>query len=156
MEKIPKSLKEGTGLRIHLFVQESHKNIMKSSCKCKGTWSRPVQALCMLPVSVSCSVPWSVVFWRPCFLGIPILSDSCALSAPSSSEFPEHWGEGFDGDIPFRTECFKVSHTLYNVCLCICSHLLQEEASLVMADQGTDLWVQQNVIGGHFIVTFFV
>lgn len=29
---------------------------------------------------------------------------------PSSIGFPEAWGEGFDGDTPFRVECSKVSH----------------------------------------------
>lgn len=37
------------------------------------------------------------------------------------------------------------------VVLCICFHLLQEEASLLVAEQGTDLWVYQNAIRSHFI-----
>lgn len=43
------------------------------------------------------------------------------------------------------------------MCLFICSHLLrplQVEASLMMAEQDTDQWVQQNVVRNHDIVTF--
>ena len=32
-----------------------------------------------------------------------------------------------------------------------CSHLLQEEAPLMMVEQGSDLWVYQNVIRSHLI-----
>lgn len=39
------------------------------------------------------------------------------LSASSSMGFFETQGEGFDGDIPFRTECFKVSYSLHHVWL---------------------------------------
>ena len=42
------------------------------------------------------------------------------LENPSSSKstgFTELWGEGFDGDIPFRAECSEVSHSLHNVWL---------------------------------------
>lgn len=48
---------------------------------------------------------------------------------------------GFDGDIPFRAERPKVSHSAQclAVGLCVCSHVLQEEASLVMVEQGIDL-----------------
>lgn len=35
--------------------------------------------------------------------------------------------------------------------LCVNSHLLLEEASLMMAELGTDLWVWKNVIRCHFI-----
>ena len=46
-----------------------------------------------------------------------IPSGSYTLSACSSSGFPDPWGEAFDGDIPFRTECSKVSRSLHIVCL---------------------------------------
>lgn len=44
-------------------------------------------------------------------------------------------------DIPFEDECSKVSHALHTafVDLCICSHLLQKEASLMRNEQVTDL-----------------
>lgn len=51
------------------------------------------------------------------FLVSSIPSDSYTLPASSSMRFPEFWGEGFDGDLPFRTERSKVSHSLCNVCL---------------------------------------
>jgi hypothetical protein len=38
---------------------------------------------------------------------------------------------GIDGDIPFNTECSKVSQSLHNVGLFIFPHLLQEGKSLV-------------------------
>lgn len=34
--------------------------------------------------------------------------------------------------------------------LCISSHLLQEEASMMMAEPGTDIWVEQKVVSTHF------
>ena len=34
-----------------------------------------------------------------------------ALSTSSSAGFYERLGKGFDGEVPFRTECFKVSHS---------------------------------------------
>lgn len=42
--------------------------------------------------------------------------------------------------------------TLYKVC--ICSHLLLEETSLIMAEQGTGLRVQQNILRSHLISTY--
>lgn len=42
--------------------------------------------------------------------------------------------------ITFRTECSKVSHFLCILCESfICSHLLEEEASLAMVEQYTDV-----------------
>lgn len=43
------------------------------------------------------------------------------------------------------------------MCLFLCSYLLhplQVEASLTMAQQDTDQWVEQNVVRNHDIVTF--
>jgi hypothetical protein len=71
-----------------------------------------------------------------------IPSGSCTLSASSSPVFPELWGEGSDKNILLRAECSKV-HILCEmsiyVGLYICSHALQEEASLKMDEQGTSL-----------------
>ena len=47
----------------------------------------------------------------------------------------------------------KASHSLA-VGLHICSHLVQEEVSLMMADQGTDLIIA-SIIRIYFITTFF-
>lgn len=60
---------------------------------------------CMAPQSLSSYVPQSYWFRTPCVLGCP-RPRSYTLS-PSSS----------DGDIPFRTECYKVSDSLCNVWL---------------------------------------
>lgn len=43
------------------------------------------------------------------FLVSFIFSGSYTFSASSSAKFPESYKEGFDGDIPFRVECSKVS-----------------------------------------------
>ena len=50
-----------------------------------------------------------------------------------------------------------VSHSLHSVWLwsLYCSHLLQEEASLMMAEQGTDLYVEQNVIRSLLLLYSF-
>lgn len=45
-------------------------------------------------------------------------------------------------------------HLAVSLGLCFCSHLLQEEASLRMAEQDLDLWVQQNVIMSDFTPPF--
>ena len=72
--------------------------------------------------------------WRSCacfpspydFIYVPLLfsqgdtislesSITCGSYSPSASSFtltPEPWGQGLLGDIPFRTECSKVSHSL--------------------------------------------
>lgn len=54
---------------------------------------------------------------------------------------PEPWWRGVDGEIPFRTECSKISCSLHIVLLCIGlhvhSHLLQEVVSLMWVVQGT-------------------
>ena len=46
-----------------------------------------------------------------------IFSGTYIPSASSSTAFPEPWDEGFEGDIPFRAECFKVSYYLFEVWL---------------------------------------
>jgi hypothetical protein len=63
-------------------------------------------------------------------------------------------GKRFKGHILRRS--FKVSHSLHNVSLWIffTFHLLQEEVSLVMAEQDTNL--QQNVLGVILLLCFTV
>lgn len=53
----------------------------------------------------------------PVFLRSSIPSASYTLSTSSSTGFPEPWGEGFDGDISFRTQHSKVSLSLPAQCL---------------------------------------
>lgn len=74
----------------------------------------------------------------------PLPSDSYNLSASVSFsiEHPELWGEGFDEDITFMTECSKISYSLHIIQLWglgTSSPLLQEEVSLMMVEQDTDL-----------------
>lgn len=45
----------------------------------------------------------------------------------------------------------KVDHSfclIVDLCTCFC--LLQEEGSLLMTEQGTNLWIEQNIIKSHF------
>lgn len=64
--------------------------------------------------------------------------------------------ERFDGHIPLRTKRPQVCHweRYPAVGLSFCSHLLQPEASLMLAEQDTVLWVEQNVIRSHFVCIF--
>ena len=64
---------------------------------------------------------------------------SYTLSTFSSTEFPEPRGEGF-GDIPFRNECSRVSLHIVELWVPLfVAHRLQEEASMVVAEQDIDL-----------------
>ena len=58
------------------------------------------------------------------FLVSFITSDSCNLSAPSSTGFPEPQREGFDGDGLFRTECPKVFLGMHIVQLCVSAFII--------------------------------
>jgi len=69
--------------------------------------------LCMLPRSLFMSP--TTVLGRSCFLVSSVPMGSYSLLASYSMEFSEPQGEGFDGDLPFRTKCSKVSHSLHIV-----------------------------------------
>jgi hypothetical protein len=82
-------------------------------------WFRPVQTLCMLPQSLwvhMCISP-TVSRW-PCFLSV---FHPHWLLQPLylSHTVPESWV--FDGDIPYRAECSKVSHSLLWVSMLLSS-----------------------------------
>jgi hypothetical protein len=81
--------------------------------KCWGCGADPCLPVHAVSVSVSSHELWSCWVSAPCPPGSPILFSS------SSMVFPELWGERFDGDIPFRDQCPKVSHSLHNVWLCV-------------------------------------
>lgn len=75
-------------------------------------------------------------------------SASYNLSTFCSSKFHEHCREVVDGDIPPRIECSKVSHSVSIVQLgnlCINSHLLQREVSMMLTEKDTDIWVWQSI-----------
>ena len=79
-----------------------------------------------------------------CLEGLDSLVSSSPLALtlflPLLPQFIEPWGDGFDGDIPFRAECSEVSPLhIFQLWVSICSHLLKEEASMTAARQGTDL-----------------
>ena len=62
----------------------------------------------------------------------------------------------FDKDIPFMTDCSKVSSAHCPlVRLCISFHLPLEETFLMKAKWDTDLLAQQNIIRNYFIAMFF-
>lgn len=67
---------------------------------------------------------------------------------------PDCWGESIGEAISFMTEYCEVSHSLYTsmVSLWISYHV--QEASLMTAEQDTDLLVYQNV-RGHIVAMFF-
>lgn len=71
-----------------------------------------------------------------------------SLSTSSSTECSEllRWGI-FWRHIPFRAECSEVCFSADGLAmgLCICSHLLREETSVMMAEQGLDIQLLQNV-----------
>ena len=75
----------------------------------------------------------------PLSLVFSIPSGSYILSASSSTVFSESGGEELDGGLPFRAECSEVSYCLCSVWLWFLYliQLLQEEAFLMVAEQGT-------------------
>lgn len=91
-------------------------------------------------------------FRETCSLGVyhPLWLLPYTLSASSSLMFPELWGEGFHGDIPFRASNF--SHPM-TVVLCICSHLLQGEASHKMAKHGIQKNGQTSILSSTLSLT---
>lgn len=100
-------------------------------------------------------------FLGPCFLVSSILCGLHQHLISSSARFSESWGQIFDGKLPFRTECFQISHFLLLCLLFRCGfifffffHLLQEEASLLLSEQYTDPRVDRNVIRGYSSATF--
>lgn len=77
------------------------------------------------------------------FLESSIPLDSYNRLSSFSTEFPEPFVKGIDEDISVRTDG-PVSHSLHSwpvISFLISSHLLQEEASLAIAEQNTDLCV---------------
>lgn len=51
--------------------------------------------------------------------------------------------------LSLSVQCLAVGH-------CICSYVLQKEASQVISEQNTDLWVYQNIIRNNFINVFLL
>lgn len=109
----------------------------------------------MHAATVSVSLYVSVVLCLESIISLvsSILTDSYNLSASCSAGFSEPKGRKFIGDSSFRIECSKTSLSVHCsfVCVCICSHILKMEASLMMADEDTNLCVQKNVIRSHYI-----
>lgn len=109
-----------------------------------GSWS--VQALCILLQSL-----WGYIKLGPVSLGsfIPLPQSLTIVLPLLLFGLPDLWGDGLDGDLLFRMECYKVSQSLHIVqlWLCICPQLLKAKASVSTADQTFD------VTRGHFMAT---
>lgn len=63
------------------------------------------------------------------------------FSASSSTGFSDLQGEGNEWDVPFTFQDLLVSAPCPALCLCFC--ILKKDASLMIAERDTDLWVQQ-------------
>lgn len=109
-------------------------------------WFESVQVLCMLPQS-----PWVHMRFFSCLFGDPwffgVLHPRCFL--PPLLLFYEPWGEGIEGDIPFRTKCFEVS-----VSLCIMSGFVSLSLFLSSKEGSfpNDQWIRKfsfNVADWH-------
>ncbi|KAL6082237.1 hypothetical protein STEG23_025397, partial [Scotinomys teguina] len=85
-------------------------------------------------------IMWCILFVLFVFLSITYFSSVVFPSVGSLTS--EGWE---DEDIPFKAECFNVSHPLHNFWLWITiySHRLKEEASQILAEQviGCDLCI---------------
>lgn len=68
------------------------------------------------------------------------------------SKFPERWWVGLDEDICVY---HSLSHSAQCLDLCTCSHPLQEEVSLELAEWGNDLCVWRNIIRSQFILIYY-
>ena len=81
-----------------------------------------------------------VVSRSSCFLGIPSPLVLTIFLPPFLHSFLSPKGEGFNEDIPFRTEYSKLSYSLNIVWMWVSvRHLLQEEVTLMMDEQDIDL-----------------
>lgn len=116
-------------------------------------WLRSTGALCMLPQSLWAHKSISpAVSRRPCFLGVfhPdwLLQSFCLTLSLEGRDLREmsRFDQLFRGLSLFIHCSVAVLH--------LCSCLLQEEASLMMAEWDTDPRVEQNVIRSHFIAAF--
>lgn len=91
---------------------------------------------------------WPVILRRPCFPLCPL-----SLSVSSLEDFPEPCEQIFDGD-GYLGLSVPRSFTLCT--LLGCSHVLHEEASLMMDEQDPVLSVSQKDISSHFIYQHYV
>ena len=101
-----------------------------------------MQALCSMQQSLYvCMCTGSAVYRRLCYFQVSsILSGSYTLSVSSSAEFSKAWGERFDGDILFRTECSMslITCTLFDCESLFCFH--HRRKKFVTNEQDPDLW----------------
>lgn len=84
-------------------------------------WHRHIQFLCMLPESLcefTCALVLQYVEGLLSMVSA-ISSGPYNLSTSSSEEFLWPWWEGFNRDIPLRTEFFKVSQSWHIVLICV-------------------------------------
>lgn len=95
-----------TPLTTHAGIPQSPK--LEAMMYKERTWFRPAQSLWVHVSFIRVGLEdLDFLVTHPLWL----LNSLCLLIWG----FPDPWGEGSDGDIPFRVECSKVSHSL----LCI-------------------------------------
>lgn len=118
---------------------------------------RPMQVLCVPPKSLWVYICiTSAVSRRPVSLvsSVPMFSHS--LSAFSSAVSWVPWRIWRRHSV-FRIQCSKAPHSLPTVqlMLSVCSHLLREEACLIMAEQGRDLreWFMSRMSKNSYFLT---
>lgn len=127
------------------------------ACSTSAFISRPPSGaeLCNSSFCLSrCACIWALVLFicRPCCLGVlnPLwLLHSFHLlilgfHEPKGSHLMETTQVGLN--IPSSLILYIMSG--YGLCM-------QEETFLIMAEQGTDLWIEQNIIWSNFSTTFF-
>ena len=103
------------------------------------TWYRPMQTLCMLPQSLWVHMCIQTVGVEGLVFLVPSFPSGLYTFLPPLHRVPEPWWEGLDGQILFRAVFHGLSFSAYSLALglCISSHLLQMEASLIEL-----LWVR--------------
>lgn len=114
-----------------------------------------LQALRSLSQSLSSCAHFSWFYMAFFSLVFSIPSKSSNLSISSSAWVHGPGRERFDGDIPFRTKCYKVSDSiLHSFWVSVFFCLLHKEASLITSEWDTVLWVWKNVVRSHFVAGF--
>lgn len=105
----------------------------------------------LVHTNVNCFVLEVLVFW--------VSSGPYLLSASFFLLFPKIWKEGFDGDLPFRDECSKVSHFEHSVwlwSLCLFISTARKSFSEEMVVSKALIWIQQNIIRSSIIATLLI
>lgn len=102
------------------------------------TLCRMAQTLHMLAQSLWLHTCFDLLIRMSVFPWCPTFPVAFTLSTSSYEDFPELWGERFDGGIQLRVECSRVFQSLYNDWLWVSVFILiccRGGASLMLAEQ---------------------